>query len=119
MAELFKQDDATKKELSNTFWRGKPNGVALDFVLFWKKYPRKVSKGSARKAWWKALKNATVDEIMDGLDRWTKWLHKNPPESLEYVKHPATWLNGEAWDDELPQPRQQDGDELSPGINLW
>lgn len=71
---------------------------APTFDDFWTLYPRHVAKLAARKAW------ARIDpvlhvEILTAVAAWRRvWSKKEP----EYIPHPATWLNGERWEDELP-----------------
>lgn len=65
------------------------------FEQFWAAYPRRISKGAARKAFDKAIKKTTLEAMIKALEKYK--LHK--PEKLDF-KHPATWLNGECWDDE-------------------
>ena len=71
-----------------------------NFELFWSIYPKKRSKGTAKKAFDKALKKTPFDTIMDKLA-----LLKNTPEWTkkdgEYIPYPATWLNAEGWNDEV------------------
>tara|TARA_R100000700_G_C3160127_1_gene136419 strand:- start:202 stop:903 length:702 start_codon:yes stop_codon:yes gene_type:complete len=62
------------------------------FDEFWTQYPKKVAKGGARKAYEKALKLTTHEDIMAGLARY----NPNP----QYICNPATWLNQERWNDE-------------------
>ncbi|WP_445764983.1 Pyocin large subunit-like protein [Pseudomonas sp. RIT-To-2] len=74
------------------------------FPKFWALYPRKVCKAAAEKAW-KKLK--VTDDlfalIAQGLAKqcvspsWTK-------DSGQYIPHPATWLNGKRWEDEVQTP---------------
>lgn len=74
------------------------------FASFWKLYPRKVCKAAAEKAW-KKLK--VTDDlftlITQGLAKqvvsrdWTK-------DNGQFIPHPATWLNGKRWEDEVPTP---------------
>lgn len=65
---------------------------------FWLLYPRRVAKKDALRAWvrlrpWQQVAAVTA------LVQWRRvWASKE----LEYLPHPATWLNGERWDDELP-----------------
>lgn len=61
-----------------------------DFERFWSAYPRKVSKGAARKAWRLAVRKVSPDAILSAVLSVT-WKHS------EYDPHPATWLNGERW----------------------
>jgi len=71
------------------------------FGAFWCAYPRKVAKKAALKAWLKVdPDDATVKKIMRSLaafkvsNGWVK-------DGGQYIPHPATWLNGERWDDEV------------------
>ena len=65
------------------------------FEAFWRSYPRRVAKGAARKAWDKAIKKTTLENMLKAI---TEYVAKKP-EKIDF-KHPATWLNGECWDDE-------------------
>lgn len=65
------------------------------FESFWKSYPRRVAKGAARKAFDKAIKKTTLESMLKAI---TEYVAKKP-EKIDF-KHPATWLNGECWDDE-------------------
>lgn len=86
--------------------------VAADpFDVFWKTYPRKAEKPRARKAYASAIKRASVETILAGAVR-----HRDDPNREDaYTKHPATWLNGDCWDDD-PLPDRQTGNSraLSP-----
>jgi 5-methylcytosine-specific restriction endonuclease McrA len=68
-------------------------GLACDdgFEAFWQRYPRRDSKGHARKAWASAVRKAPADEILAGLERYQF------SETTKYQPLPATWLNGERW----------------------
>lgn len=68
------------------------------FEEFWKLYPRKVGKGQAEKAWRAAAKKVDGQVILEGLQ-----IHMEDltGKAKEYCPHPATWLNGERWADEL------------------
>ncbi len=71
------------------------------FEDFWKVYPKKKSKGAARKAFENALKKegVTGDVLIDAVNRqrygsqWTK-------DNGQFIPYPATWLNQERWEDE-------------------
>jgi hypothetical protein len=65
------------------------------FEMFWKSFPRRVAKGAARKAFDKAIKKTTLENMLKAI---TEYVAKKP-EKIDF-KHPATWLNGECWDDE-------------------
>lgn len=67
------------------------------FEEFWQLCPRKVGKGDAQKAWRKALKKTSEDRILmaaRGLKR------QYASTEARHIPHPATWLNGERWEDE-------------------
>lgn len=75
------------------------------FEEFYRAYPKKASKGRARKAWAKAVKLATPETIIAGAMRYAA---ERAGQDATYTRHPATWLNDEAWHDE-PAPAQQPG----------
>lgn len=69
------------------------------FEQFWNTYPRKAAKGAARRAWSKAVRIATPDEIIAGAARYAA----DPHRDASFTAHPATWLNSERWlDSDLP-----------------
>lgn len=79
---------------------GKVDSEAL-FSGFWKLYPRKVSKEEARKAWTKLkLTQGLYGAIVEALavqvttEDWKK-------EKGKFIPHPATWINGKRWEDEV------------------
>ncbi|MFI7014416.1 hypothetical protein [Streptomyces sp. NPDC050164] len=82
--------------------------VPEGFDEFWAAYPRKVAKGTARTAWSKALKRgADPAAITAAATRHAaQWRALNT--SPQYIPYPATWLNGERYDDALEpvQPNQ-------------
>ena len=75
-----------------------------DFAAFWSAYPRKESKGTARKAWRTARRKADAQTIIKAAER-----YRDDParkgSAREFTAHPATWLNGERWAD-YPERRQ-------------
>ena len=79
-----------------------------EFDLFWSAYPKKVAKQDAIKAWNKLNHDDELDKkIMDGLRRWCfsdEWSRDDG----RYIPHPATWLNGRRWEDEVT-PRRSGG----------
>ena len=69
------------------------------FERFWEAYPKKRSKGAARKAWDKLHVDATLQEkILQAVERgkqskdWKK-------DGGKYIPYPSTWLNAEGWED--------------------
>jgi DNA-binding transcriptional MocR family regulator len=71
---------------------------AIDgFAEFWERYPRRIGKAAARKAYEKALKVGTHDDIMFGLSQQMPSLASR---EQQYIPHPSTWLTQERWNDE-------------------
>jgi 5-methylcytosine-specific restriction endonuclease McrA len=66
------------------------------FDDFWKIYPLKVGKGSALKAFLKAVRTTDADIIIQGATRYKL----DPNRSQAYTAHAATWLNAQRWLDE-------------------
>lgn len=71
------------------------------FALFWEQYPVKKGKQDALKAWRKLKPSGDLlDTIMAALKAqkaspdWQK-------DGGKYIQHPATWLNGCRWEDEV------------------
>lgn len=66
------------------------------FVAFWRAYPRKKGKPSARTAWKRAIKRTSPEALVAASQRF-----RDDPERervLRYVPLPATWLNDDRWD---------------------
>lgn len=68
--------------------------LAADFAAWYAAYPRKESKGAARRAYARARLRVTAEVLAAGLARY----RFNPERT--YQPLPATWLNGERWADE-------------------
>ena len=77
------------------------------FEEFWSQYPRKVAKRVAQKAWNRLALHeqvAVLDTIQNHVEYW-----KLKETTLEFIPHPATWLNQGRWEDELDlTPRQKE-----------
>lgn len=73
--------------------------LEINFDDFWGLYPRRVAKKEAKHAWNKiGAKNHP--KIMAALYEWARiWKDRG---EMQYVPHPATWLNGERWEDDFP-----------------
>ena len=72
-----------------------PSGMS-SFDEFWKLYPRKQAKGSARTAFQKALKKTDLNTILEAVKRFAS----DPNRQDEFTAHASTWLNQERWSDE-------------------
>ena len=83
----------------------KPNNIFADetdetsFEIFWKSYPKKTGKQTAKKAYIKALKSEQQGKIINGCYAYAD-LCKKENRPKKYILNPATWLNGGHWDDE-------------------
>ncbi|MCI1635186.1 hypothetical protein [Bifidobacterium sp.] len=64
-------------------------------------YPKKKDPKNARKAFVKALKQTTFEELCDGARRY----RDDPNREERYTKYPASWLNAGAWGNEPESPR--------------
>jgi hypothetical protein len=69
------------------------------FDEFWSAYPRKIAKAVARKAFAKLTEQQQLDACKAIDDHNAYWQTKET--ELEFIPHPATWLNQERWEDEL------------------
>lgn len=100
----------TNKPLTNT---PLPPKGDEDFVSFWKQYPKKDGKGYAIKAWEKAKKNKTLPHIQAVLlaiereKQSTKWLKDNG----QFIPNPATWINGQGWENGAGQGESENDDK--------
>jgi len=70
------------------------------FDEFYAVYPRHVGRGQAERAW-KTTQRAKVDPqvLIDAAAAYAVYRQGEPK---EFTAHPATWLNGKRWMDELP-----------------
>jgi hypothetical protein len=69
------------------------------FDAFWTLYPKHVGKLDTRRAWAR-INPALHNDILLACVNWRPiWLRIDP----DFLPYPATWLNGERWEDELPR----------------
>jgi uncharacterized protein YdaU (DUF1376 family) len=70
------------------------------FDIFWKQYPRKVAKPNAIKAWLKIKPDDVVlKKMLDAINQ-----QGLPSKEIQFVPHPASWLNAKRWEDEITAP---------------
>jgi len=86
--EIVKTDTDKSQELDDMF------------TTFWAQYPRRVGKAAAQKAFKKIGAKLTEElfcQMMESLA-----LQKAAKEwsDVQFIPHPATWLNGRRWEDE-------------------
>ena len=75
------------------------------FDRFWSVYPRKAGKQDAQRSFERALKVATLDEILAGAQKYAD----DPNRVAQFTAHPSTWLNQGRWSDD-PLPRRTNED---------
>lgn len=77
------------------------------FCRFWDAYPRRDSKKAARKAWAKLNPSPQlVTQMIEAL-AWQVPLNRWDTVNREFAPYPASWLNGERWEDERPRKVQR------------
>ena len=69
-------------------------------------YPRKVDRKMAYKAWKRAVKaGADPSMLIEAARKYAGWAKRNPQIGIKY---PATWLNGDCWENTLVDERRPD-----------
>lgn len=75
---------------------------SVDFDVFWQAFPNHTAKLAAAKAYLKARRTASAEDLLDGIARYIA----AKPEWQDFC-HASTWLNGERWNDEVAAPARQ------------
>jgi hypothetical protein len=86
----------TGDDLTRTTEQEPPEQELLNkgFATFWAVYPKKDDKPLAKRSFEKALKRATLEQIVDGAERY----RDDPNREDLFTKNPSTWLNADAWE---------------------
>lgn len=71
-----------------------------NFSLFWKTYPKKVSKAAAEKAFSKLKPDDELLETMLAAIEQQKRSAEWQKDGGQFIPYPATWLNGRRWEDD-------------------
>ncbi|MGX1223179.1 hypothetical protein [Streptomyces ambofaciens] len=95
-----------------------PPPADTGFDEFWAAYPRKVAKGTARAAWTKTLKRGVAAEHITKAAVRASAQWRAAHTELRFIPHPATWLNGERYDDE-PEPTPAQNQPPLPGTTRY
>ena len=95
------KDKTDNKERANPVGNKKINPD--QFEEFWKLYPRKVGKPTAKQRWITLSKKPSKDQpdfdtIKKAIQEQSKSDQWQDP---KYIPHPSTWITGERWEDEL------------------
>jgi len=99
--EAIRKEPSEEPSVVNARVRTKDFDALLDryFEGFWKNYPRKVGKVAAKAAYMAAIKRKVSPFVIaEGLDRQLPDLSSREE---RYIPHPATWLNGERYNDDV------------------
>lgn len=90
------------------------NENEIAFEKFWIEYPkgRKKSKAKAREAFAKALAKVSADVLIEAATAYAA----SDEGRGKYVKMPATWLNGECWNDDRTAWRDLDSVKAGPSV---
>lgn len=107
--------DTTPGTTGGAYSRSKEdkNNTMGDFDVFWKAYPNKRGKDSAKKKWAKLKpeeRQAAMTDIADRVTRDDQW-------ARGYIPKGSTYVNGKLWEDEVtpnrpsnePMPRSMRG----------
>ena len=82
---------------------GRKKSADMDgFALFWQEYPRKAAKAAALKAWQKLNPSPDLVERILAHVREHKRSQDWLKDGGQFVPHPATFLNGRRWEDDIP-----------------
>lgn len=105
--KIKEKEKYKEKEINTERAREAKKAEEERFDRFWTAYPRKTAKQDAMKAFARLNPDdALLDTILTALekhkksDQWTR-------DGGQYIPHPATWLIGKRWTDEMTeaQPR--------------
>lgn len=83
------------------------------FEEFWSQYPKKVAKKDAAKAW-AQMPIEAQQKALEAIPTHVQYWQQTNTEKL-YIPHPATWLRGERYDDEIEMPEPKQEKTIQPG----
>jgi hypothetical protein len=91
----------SKNNRSNSPKKIVQDSIESEFDQFWKLYPRKTKKQTARESFIKARKKNKVpyEIIEEGLYKYVRQLEHQETE-VQFITHASTWLNQARWEDE-------------------
>lgn len=76
-----------------------PADAADEFDQWYARYPKKEAKENARKAFTKARKSASLEVLLEGLERYAVSVKGK---ERQFIALPGSWLNAGRWQDEIP-----------------
>ena len=93
-------DNKYKKEVSKDKSLDTKKEREAEFDIFWKAYPKKKGKQDALKSFLKI--KVPLDTLLTSLEK-QKSSAEWQKDGGQFVPHPATWLNGARWEDEVDE----------------
>ena len=116
--ENLKEPNETEENLNAKNKNKNKNKVSKEtytgaFDVFWNAYPRHTNKKAALQAFQKINPDDDLLNIMlQSLSAWSK-SQQWTKDGGQFIPHPATWLNGRRWEDELPKAAAYTGKTVS------
>jgi hypothetical protein len=90
-----------------------------EFDQFWEKYPKKVGKQNAIKAWRKINPDPElVTVVMESIEQ-QKTTEQWQSANGKYIPHPATWLNQRRWEDEIAEDQGSHVSTPTNGLRVY
>lgn len=78
-----------------------PAALAKEFEVFWEKYPKKVDRGHAFKAFVSVRRRGvSIETLVAGAERYAADPRRDP----KFTKNAQGWLTGECWNDQAAEP---------------
>ena len=81
--------------------------LPAEFLAFYQAYPKKKNRPAAERAW-KKIRLAEVPAIMACIEA-NRNTHDCTKDTRRYCPHPASFLNGRRWEDELTEVNEKRG----------
>lgn len=103
---LTNVDERSQKEKEKEKRKIKDQEINTMFARFWAAYPRKESKPAAKRAFDKLKPDEDLMETMLTAIEKQKESSQWQENGGQFIPYPATWLNGNRWEDELKQYKQ-------------
>lgn len=80
------------------------------FSRFWALYPRHTKRADAIKAWDKLKPDRALCDVMASAIRAQAQTDQWQRDGGRFIPHPASWLNGRRWEDEVQDGQRQNQD---------
>lgn len=98
--------DNKNKNKNKNKSKNKEQESDIYFEQFWNAYPRHVNKQTAKRAFDKLkVDEEMLGKLLEAIERQkqsTQWQENEG----QFIPHPATWLNGHRWEDEVRNYKQ-------------